>query len=122
MDDEREAFCKVAWSHISMGNFSDESMGLRWQGYVYGTFMAQARPSCDAVEVCPDCDMANCVHIRNRTGIFAPKPTLSEDEAVEAMVRTFSDEFDILSHAIQRQLKDSARAAYRALIAAQGGK
>lgn len=40
-DKEREAFCKVAWSHISMGNFSDESMGLCWQGYVYGTFMAQ---------------------------------------------------------------------------------
>lgn len=26
-----------------------------------------------AVEVCPDCDIAGCTHIRNRTGAFAPK-------------------------------------------------
>jgi hypothetical protein len=38
-----------------------------------------------AVEVCPDCDIAGCTHIRNRTGAFASRA--SKPVGVDKVVR-----------------------------------
>lgn len=42
-----------------------------------------------AVEVCPDCDIAGCTHIRNRTGAFAAlsQPSVGVDELAKGIAK-----------------------------------
>lgn len=42
------------------------------------------------VEVCPDCDIAGCTHIRNRTGAFAAlsQPSVTVEELVSIIEQT----------------------------------
>jgi hypothetical protein len=43
------------------------------------------------VEICPDCDIAGCTHIRNRTGVFASKPIEWSVESVEKVARAICE-------------------------------
>lgn len=49
-----------------------------------------------AVEVCPDCDIAGCTHIRNRTGAFAApsQSSVSVEELADTLAEADSDYFD----------------------------
>lgn len=83
-DNEREAIGREIYNHIygdapvfAWGNLADEHRekvdALRLADRIIASRAAAVKPvQGAAVEVCPDCDIAGCTHIRNRTGAFEP--------------------------------------------------